>query len=212
MDMGFRIAATSRPIRGMKPHIICVTIALTGCATTTPIPDGTRTVREVAHVLTRQEIVTGDIRTTRDNRGQEPIRLPGLHAALLKYGLKDEEIVDGSVILGRTQYYWFNNSSPERQFVRPAIVAKGVAVSVGNIVELEITKNMATVIAVKYNDLADGKCVYRRSEQSAVGKVLDPINPIGGAGARSLYCPEIQKAGWFPVMHERGVEWFSRPF
>jgi hypothetical protein len=98
-------------------------------------------------------------------------------------------------VLMRTQYYWFNNSSPERQSVRAAFVAKGIGVSVGNIVELEITGGVATVVGIRYNSLADGKCEYRRREQSVIGKVLDPINPIGGAGSKVLHCPAIQKAG-----------------
>ena len=195
-------------------QILICTIALFqfGCATVTPIPDGTRTLREVAHVLSRQEILTGNIQASRDNRGREPIQWPWLYEVLLKRGIKNEQIVDGSVVLGRTQYYWHNvTSGIVRQHVLPATVAKGLEITVGNIVEVEIMGGYATVVRVRYKNLADGQCGYRVGDRGSVGSTLDAINPIGGPGATSLYCPEIEKEGWFAIKNVMGIEWFSKP-
>jgi hypothetical protein len=190
---------------------VCLAALTGGCATHTPIPDGTRTLWEVAYVPTRKEIVTGDIQLARDNRGREPIKAAGLHADLLKRGIKDEDIVDGSVVLGRTQYYWHNViSGVVRQYLRPSTVRKGLELDVGNVIEVEIVGGYATAVRVRYKTLADGKCEYRRKDRSAVSSVFNAINPIGGPGAASLYCPAIEAQGWFAEDHYMGVEWFDR--
>jgi hypothetical protein len=183
-----------------------------GCATHVPIPDGTRTVWEVAYVPTRQEIVTGDIQLTRDNQGREPIKWPWLHAGLLKQGMKDEEIVDASVVIGRTQYYWHNViAGIVRQYLRPSTVPKGLELNVGNVIEVEIAGGgYPRAVRVLYKSLADGKCEYRRKDRGAVSNALNAINPIGGPGAASLYCPAIEAQGWFAENHNMGVEWFDR--
>jgi len=187
-------------------------MAIPACATQVPIPEGTVLVGEVAHLLSRQEILTGKIRATRDNLGREPIEWPGLHEALLKNGMQDIDLVDGSVIVRRTQYYWHNvTSGIVRQWVRVSPVAKGLEVRVGNVVELEVRGNFATVIRVKYRDLAEGGCEYRTRDRDVVGKALDTINPIGGPGAASLYCPYLEKDGWLPKAQFRGIEWAREP-
>ena len=192
--------------------LICfAALLLVGCATVTPIPDGTRTLREVAHVMSKQEILTGNVQVYKDNRGREPIRWPWLYEELLKRGIKKEEITDGSVVLVRAQYYWHNVSSGiVRQQVHPAIVAKELAVAPGNIVEAEIMGGYATVVRVRYQNLEAGKCGYRVGDRGSVGNTLDAINPVGGAGATSLYCPEIEKEGWFANRNGLGIEWFSK--
>jgi hypothetical protein len=189
-----------------------VALLQTGCATSITIPQGTLQLREVAHVLSRDEILSGSVRTTRDNRGREAIRWPELHDLLLRDGMPDSDMVDGSVIAGRTQFFWHNATSGiVRQYVRASTVAKGVQLSVGNIVEVEQRGELTRVIRVKYGSLAEGRCEYRRADRSTVGSALDAINPVGGPGAASLYCPYLEEEGWGPLRHVRGIEWFKPP-
>ena len=183
-----------------------------GCATTIQFPDGTYSIGEVAHVLSRQEIRTGDINDTIDNRGKEQIKIPWLYDSLLKEGINDEEIVDGSVVLNRVKYGWYNvTSGIVRQAVNLATVPKGLAVAVGNIVETENIGGQAVVVRVRYMNLADGHCEYRLRDRGAVGATFDALNPIGGPGEASLYCPEIEKEGWYPIETTKGIQWFSIP-
>jgi hypothetical protein len=168
-------------------------------------------VWEVAYVPTRNEIVTGDIQFTQDNRGREPIKWAWLHASLLKQGMKDEEIVDGSVVIGRTQYYWHNvTSGIVRQYLRPSTVQKGLELNVGNVIEVETVGGYAKAVRVMYKTLADGKCEYRRTDRGGVSNFLGAISSVGGNGANSLYCPELEARGWFSHRHNLGEEWFDR--
>ena len=198
-------------MRRFSFFLVCLAVLAGGCATQVPIPDGTRTVWEVAHVPTRQEVVTGDIKLTKDNRGREPVQWRWLHAALLKQGMKDEEIVDGSVVIGRTQYYWHNvTSGIVRQYLRPSTVRKGLEVRVGNVVEVKVVGGYAIAVRVLHESLADGNCEYRRTDRGAVSNTLGAISPIGGNGASSLYCPAIEAQGWIAHRHNLGQDWYDR--
>lgn len=206
----------SKLIRGAKQVcrflVFAAALFQLGCATTIQFPVGTRSIGEVAHVLSRQEIQTGDIQATVDNRGKEQIKMPWLYESLLKEGIKDEDIVDGSVVLNRVKYGWYNvTSGIVRQAVNLATVPAGIAVSVGNIVEVQNIGGQAVVVRVRYMNLADGHCEYRLHDRGTIGAAVDVLNPIGGPGEASLYCPEIEKEGWYPVETARGMQWFSKP-
>lgn len=183
-------------------------MVMSGCATSVLVADGTIMLREVIHVLTRQEIVSGDIQATKDNRGHEPIKLPDLYETLLKSGIKDSDIEDGSIILARTQFYWHNVASGiVRQAYLLSTVEKELVVEVGNIVEVERRGELSTVTRVKYKTLAEGSCDYRTRDKSVVSSFLSAINPIGGPGAASLYCPYLAEEGWTPINHGYGIDW-----
>lgn len=194
-----------------KLFIFAVALFQLGCATQIHFPDGTLTIGEIAHVLSRQEILTGNIDEYVDNRGREQIKMPRLYESLLKGGLTDEEIIDGSVVLNRVRYSRYNvTSGIVRQSVNLATVIKGLAVSEGNIVEVGNSGGRASVVRVRYKNLAEGKCVYRMRDKSSVGQVFDALNPIGGPGEASLYCPEVEKEGWHPIETTRGIQWYSK--
>ena len=168
-----------------------------GCATRLQMPEGTRTIREVVRVPSRDSIING---------------MPEIYAALLKGGMRDEEIVDGSVVMTRTQYYRHNATSGViREYVRPSIVSKSLRVAPGNVVELEVVKGYSVVTRVRYRDLAEGKCEYRLIDRTGVLRGLDAINPIGGPASASLYCPEVERDGWSANRIGYGVEWFNKP-
>ncbi len=184
-----------------------------GCATTTiNFPDGTRTIGEVAHVLTRQEILTGDIDEYVDNHNKQQIKMPWLYENLLKQGLKDEEIVDGMIVLNRVMYSRFNvTSGIVRQSVNIAEVTDDLTIKEGNIVEVERIDNRAVIVRIRYKNLTVGQCEYHIRDRGSVSQVFDALNPIGGPAEASLYCPEIEKEGWYPVETTMGTQWFSKP-
>ncbi|MEH6628697.1 MAG: hypothetical protein V7739_19835 [Motiliproteus sp.] len=209
---GGNLNQTSRTGYLYKVLLFSTLVFQLGCATPISLPDGTRSIGEVAHVLSRQEILTGDINEFVDNRNKEQIKMPVLHESLLDAGLTDEEIVDGSVVLNRVRYSRFNvTSGIVRQSVNLAIVPKGSVVAEGNVVEVEQIDGLPVVVHIRYKNLTDGKCVYRLRDPGSIGQVFDALNPIGGPGEASLYCPEIEKEGWYPVETTRGVQWFSKP-
>jgi hypothetical protein len=192
--------------------IMATTLLHMGCATSVLVADGAIMLREVIHVLTRQEIVTGDIQATKDNRGREPIKLPDLYATLITSGIKDSDIVDGSIILGRTQFYWHNVASGiVRQAYLLSTLEKGLVVEAGNIVEVERRGELSTVTRVKYKNLTEGDCDYRTKDKTVVSSFLNAINPIGGPGAASLYCPYLAEEGWTPINYGYGIDWTRQP-
>jgi len=190
-------------------------ILLAGC-TGVRIPDQSLYAGEISHVLTRQEILTGNVATTRDNKGKEPVKMPKLREFLVEGGFKDEDISDGTVALVRTQFWWWNTGSGiVRQFTRPAIVPKGVTVAKGNVVEVKISRDLAFISRVRYQAMADGSCDYRNRER---GSPADTARAIAGAmavvgsnGAVSFYCPSLEKDGWKPQKFNFGEDWIKSP-
>ena len=193
---------------------------------------------EVAHVLTRQEILTGEVRMPpadgqRDAvylglnpvqeipRGQlrmpladgqrDPVMIP-MYLGLLARGMQSGDMVDGSVVLGRTQYFW---GDPETGSVREAIrvlpVTRGLEVSPGNVVEAERGYQVATVIRVKYRTLAEGGCFYATDDGTVSGLTRDALRPAGRDGAASLRCANLASEGWSQVRRCNGIEWTKPP-
>lgn len=175
---------------------------------------------EVAHVLTRQEILTGEMRMLRaDGKVYLDVILcpggiscPGLYLDLLASGMQSGDMVDGSVILGRTQYFW---GEPETGSVREAIrvlpVARGLEVSAGNVVEAERAYRFATVMRVKYRTLAEGGCFYGTDDGTVSGLTRDALRPVGRDGAASLRCANLASEGWTQVHRCNGIEWTKPP-
>jgi len=192
------IALSRCPRASLSIFISLAILAQFGCATVTAIPDGTRTLREVAHVLSQQDIQTGNIQSYKDNHGREPLSWPWLYCSLLIRNIPKEDLRDGSVVLLRAQFYRHNVlSGIVRHQIHPAFVPEGRLVVAGNIVEAEVTGGFLAVLEVRYDNLDEGSCEYRIGDRGSIGNALDSINPIGGPGATSLYCPEIDKrAGW----------------
>ena len=186
-------------------------VATSGCAGTPP-PDRTRFIGEVAHVPTRDEILSGNIPLTVDNRGREPLKMSWLRKSLLDEGMKDEELVYGRVALTRHQYYWHNTGSGiVRQYFRSVTVPKGLTVEVGNVIEIETLKGTGRAKTVRYKSRADGNCEYRRSDNSAFKEIMGVVTMVGPSGAASLYCPDLEKEGWKPHKFNYGIDWQLAP-
>lgn len=184
-----------------------------GCATRVQIPDNTLQLREVVHLLTRQEILTGNVNATTDNREREPIKDPGLYQRLLDNGYADSELVDGSVMLGRTQFYRHNAASGiVRQYMGFSTVPPGLTLNLGNLVEVSQRGDFSRAVRVRFESLEQGQCEYRLADRSGVRSFLDAVNPIGGPAVASLYCPFLESEAWGPAVHAGGgTEWFKPP-
>jgi hypothetical protein len=190
---------------------IAAAVLAAGCAGT-PVADRTLVLGEVAHVLTRQEILSGDVDKTYDNQGRERIRLPRLAEALKARGLAESELQDGSAVLVRFQYYRHNAlSGIVRQHLRTASVAKGLRLQTGNIVELEAQGGQAVAVRVRYAGGDQGQCGYRAQAKSGVFAALDAVNPIGGSRAVSLDCAGLAEDGWTLKPFGYGFEWHRVP-
>jgi hypothetical protein len=207
---------------------------LAGCATPGDPPEGTSMLLEVAHVLTRQEILTGQVRMPLADGERDPVylsltpaqeiptgqlRMPlaygqrdsvmiPMYLGLLASGMQSGDMVDGSVILGRTQYFW---DDPQTGSVRGALrvlpVARGLEVSAGNVVEAERGYRFATVIRVKYRTLAEGGCFYGTDDGTVSGLTRDALRPVGRDEAASLRCAGLASEGWTQVRRCNGIEW-----
>jgi hypothetical protein len=182
-----------------------------GCAST-PVPDRTLMLGEVAHVLTRQEIVTGDVDKAVDNRDKEKVRMPRLAENLKARGFSDADMQQGSVVLVRFQYYRHNEMSGiVREHLRTATVAKGLELRNGNVVELEVQGGYAIAVRLRHANLEQGQCAYRTASKSEVSVALNAVNPIGGARAASLDCPGLAAEGWTRTPYVYGFEWRKPP-
>lgn len=166
---------------------------------------------EVAHVLTRQEILTGQFRMPRDDGNSEQAMIP-MYLSLLANGMQSGDMVDGSVVLGRTQYFWNDpTADPVRQTVRVLPVARGLELSAGNVVEAQQGYTFAMVIGVKYRTLAEGKCFYGTDDGAVSGMARTAIRPVGRDGAASLRCVNLASEGWTQVRRCNGIEWTKPP-
>jgi len=178
-----------------------------GCAGT-PLADRTLILGEVAHVLTRQEVVSGNVDMFYDNRGSQRVKLPALAALLEAHGLSESELQDGRLVLARFQYYRHNAASGiVRQHLRLASVAKGLQLQDGNIVELEVRGGYAIAVRTRYADSQQGQCGYQAAGKSGVFAGLDAINPIGGSRSASLDCAGLAEEGWTRKPFGYGFEW-----
>lgn len=211
---------------------------LAGCATPKDLTEGTTMLLEVVHVLNRQEILTGQVTMPRADGKRDPVFLgvnplqeipPGqlrmpladgkrdpvmipMYLGLLARGMQSGDMVDGSVVLGRTQFFW---DDPETGSVREAIrvlpVTWGLEVSTGNVVEAERGYQIATVIRVKYRTLAEGGCFYATDDGTVSGLTRDALRPAGRDGAASLRCANLTSEGWSQVRRCNGIEWTRPP-
>lgn len=171
-----------------------------GCATQhNTFADGTLLLLEAPYVLTRDQIVTGDLGP--DNQD------PKLYQRLLAQGWHNQDLTDRSVVAIRHFYYWNNQMSGIMHEVLIATpVAMGVAVEPGNIVEIEVRGGYGKVMRVRHKNMKAGNCSYKNASRGAL-VMLDVINPIGGPGRATLECPGLESEGW----NKPGLLWQKLP-
>lgn len=162
-------------------------------------------LREVTQVLTRQEILASAVYTP----GVKPF---GMYHDLLREGWQQVDMVDGSVILGRSHFRW-TAGSPDavRYHVCWSPVAKGVALTKGNVVEVEQRGRLATAVRIRHQSLAEGGCDYRTESGVTIATAAGDLSPVGDEGAASLHCARLAEEGWSPKRLDHGVEWRKAP-
>ena len=194
--------------------LICAVAALQpGCSAPSTVPDRTVMLREVAQVLTRQEILASAWAPSIDT---VPPMFP-MFSDLLAVGTQQVDMVDGSVILGRTHFYrTATSTSAISEHICWSTVARGVDVRAGNIVEVEQRGLLTTVVRIKYQNLAEGGCVYRTDSGQTVGTTSGDIRSVGDEGSASLHCAGLAEQGWLPARRSfyglfYGTEWRKPP-
>jgi hypothetical protein len=171
------------------------------------IPPGTMVLAEVAHVAQGDEATQGFKRTAGPDEGLNGTRLkadkatPAKHA-MAACGVSAANASGHSFVLLRLYYYWNNQSAGVvHDFVAWAVVGPDVQVADGNIVKVELLagpsdSRCATVRAVVSASLKGSDCEYRKNEMGTVDRMLGAVNPLGGPGSASVYCPLVDKEGW----------------
>jgi hypothetical protein len=170
-------------------------LAQGGCAAPVHLPEGTLVLYEIVQVHTRQEILTGP-----------------MYLGMLARGMQSGDMVDGSAATGRTQYSW---QEPEPGSVREVgsflLVARGLEVRPGNVVEAQRGYYAAMVLRVIYPTLADGKCVYATDDGEVTATDLAGLRPAGKKRAASLRCAGLAAEGWSAAKRCDGIEWTKPP-
>jgi hypothetical protein len=180
----------------------CITAVLlvaviSGCAGS-PFPPRTVLMGEVARIAEPNEVREG-IKSGPDRVG------PGdwLRTAC---GYGNADVPEGKAVLVRFFYYWHNRAAGVVRYdLKWATVGEGVQVTKGNLVEVELTPESSDVLCprirtVRGASLKDAQCEYRKNERSGLGAALDMINSIGGPGSASIYCEQLETAGWKKVL------------
>ena len=193
--------------------LFCLSVLTLGGCATTPLPERTLFFGEVAYIAQREDILNGF------KTGPEKFSPPKELLAACGY---DENTVDpGKIVLVRYFYYWNNVASRViRNGVKWAVVDGGLRVAHGNLVEVELLSGRAgadsrcaTIRRIRAVNLRAAQCEYRKNEQSSVANAFDTINPIGGPGSASIYCPYLETEGWgkTQIGPYEAIAWTKRP-
>ena len=188
---------------------IALCVALASCATPAPITEGTLLISEVTRILSREEIKSGYLGASREEIesgyfGSEH-REPGLYQRLLSQGYSDGDLTEGRVVAYRS--YYRANASFRRDKIEVQIVARGLVVEVGNIVEVTVGKDQKGVVtSVRYKTKEDGGCGYQRLS-GGIREVLAGLTLSHTYWYHTLWCPHLEKEGWIRPM----TLWQKRP-
>src|SRR5690349_13899085 len=134
---------------------LVIAALVSGCASTSGVmlPDGTLLLGEVRHVLSRDMLNAEEI-------------APGRKQADLKEwirarGWSDAQVDQGRIVVVRMQIYWNNTASGIRhEQLGLELVAEGLDVEVGNVVELTAGQRDGAIVRVRARSLTDGGCYY----------------------------------------------------
>lgn len=170
---------------------VTTAFALAGCASApgVALPPGTLVLGEVMHVLTRDLVNASQIAP-----GQ---RQENLNQVLSAMGLTDAQIDQGRVVVLRDLIYWNNRASGNKysqQF--PGLVAEGVTIAPGSVVELMVVERGSVIERVRARSLAEGGCYYGDVAVGAAVEAMGAISLVGPRGSAALYCAGIEKEGW----------------
>jgi len=180
--------------------VVIGVLALVGCATQPKLPERSLMLGEVAHVANRDEILRG-VRL-------DPDKIPPVRHLGAACGMGDADIVDGSFVVVRYHFYWYNQSSGVvHHGVTWAAAHQDRPLKPGNIVEVEILagkedpdRQCLSIHRVRFDQLAGSGCEYRPNPRNPLGKALEAVSPVGAPGSQSLVCPGLAAEGWRPLL------------
>lgn len=172
---------------------LCAAALLAGCASGAPgveLPPGTLVLGEAQHVLTRSMVDAGEFAP--GDVGE------GLAGKLRNAGFTDAQIDAGQIVVVRDRIDWNNTVSGIKHSVRrPALVAEGLIIEPGNVVEIEVSQRPASIARrVRAASLAYGGCYYGDVPVGAAVEAMGAISLVGPRGSASLYCAGIENEGW----------------
>ena len=171
--------------------VIAASALLVGCASTPGVmlPDGTLLLGEVRHSLSREMLNAGEIAPGR--------KRDNLAELIRSRGWTDAQIDQGRVVVIRDLIYWINTASGiKHEQLQPELLAEGLSVEPGNIVELTVGARSGAVVRVRARDLNEGGCYYSDLPVAAAVELMGALSLVGPRGSASLYCAGIEREGW----------------
>jgi hypothetical protein len=201
-------------------------LLVSGCASEPPPPPEELLVGQVQYVATAHEAKRGFYYTAKYNEtiyGVIPAssNVPAATALMKDCGYDGNP--ETRFALVRFYYFWLDASRSIHSFAPWTMIAAGVPVERGNIVEVDVRSGAsksrcAVVTKVRAADLDAAECEYRDNKINWISKELNRFSPAGGPGAASVYCPFLEAEGWrqkpigpFAGSSDGGYAWAKTP-
>jgi hypothetical protein len=182
--------------------LICLSFMVAACASapSQPLPVGTLTLAQVAHVATKDEMARG-VKVDDTSLLVPPYLLK-------RCALEAGSLESGDLAVMRMYVSW--TSHVPQSSLWWVVVPKGMVVTPGDFVEVELKSGVGnercpSIARVRSLSTASGECGYERNERSGVGAALgsfaDTVHAIGGAeggspGSASIYCKGLEQESW----------------
>lgn len=174
------------------------------CASGPPLPPEELLVGQIQYVATADEARRGFFWAARSTETIYGV-IPRSRDVPAAKSLMNDCAYDGNpdtrFALVRFYYFWFDASRSIASFAPWVMIAPGVTVARGNIVEVDAhaasPKSWCGVVTkVRAEDLASAECEYHDNKLNWINKELNRFSPAGGPGAASMYCPFLEAEGW----------------
>lgn len=183
---------------------LVIMLLCSSCASEPPPPPEELYVGQIQYVATADEAKRGFYyfaKSTETIYGVIPISRDVPPAKTLMNDCGYDGNPETRFALVRLYYYWFDASHSIASYAPWTMVAPGVAVERGNIVEIDLHSSTpksrcARVTKVRAADLASAECEYHDNKVNAINRELNKFSPAGGPGAASMYCPFLEAEGW----------------
>ena len=202
-----------------------IVLLVSSCASEPPPPPEELYVGQVQYVATADEAKHGFYYTAKSTETIYGV-IPASHdvppATKLMTSCGYDGNADSKFALVRLYYFWLDASKSIHSFAPWTMIATGVAVKRGNIVEVDVhTRGKARcgiVTRVRAPDLDAAECEYHDNKLNFLSRQLNRFTPAGGPGAASMYCPFLEAEGWkqkpigpFAGSSDGGYAWAKTP-
>jgi hypothetical protein len=179
---------------------LSLTVAACASAPSQPLPVGTLTLAQVAHVATKDEMARG-VKVDDTSLLVPPYLLK-------RCALEAGSLESGDLAVMRVYVSW--TSHVPQSSLWWVVVPKGMVVTPGDFVEVELKSGVGnercpSIARVRSLSTASGECGYERNERMGVGAALesfdDTLHAIRGAeggspGSASIYCKGLEQESW----------------